>query len=193
MTVLILGLILFLGPHSVRIVAEPWRTQMLHRLGEKPWKGLYSLVSLIGFALIIWGYGLARYNPVVLWQPPVAMRHIASLLTLASFILLTAAYVPGNSIKARLRHPMILGVKLWAFAHLLANGMAADLVLFGAFLLWAVLDYRAARERDREQSISYGQGKLVPGIVAVVIGTLLWAAFAFWLHRWWIGVAPFGG
>lgn len=193
MTVLILGLILFLGPHSVRIVAEPWRTQMLQRLGEKPWKGLYSLVSLIGFALIIWGYGLARYNPVVLWQPPVAMRHIASLLTLASFILLTAAYVPGNSIKARLRHPMILGVKLWAFAHLLANGMAADLVLFGAFLLWAVLDYRAARERDREQSISYGQGKLVPGIVAVVIGTLLWAAFAFWLHRWWIGVAPFGG
>lgn len=193
MTVLILGLILFLGPHSVRIVAEPWRTQMLQRLGEKPWKGLYSLVSLIGFALIIWGYGLARYNPVVLWQPPVAMRHIASLLTLASFILLTAAYVPGNSIKARLRHPMILGVKLWAFAHLLANGMAADLVLFGAFLLWAVLDYRAARERDREQSISYGQGKLVTGIVAVVIGTLLWAAFAFWLHRWWIGVAPFGG
>ena len=193
MTVLILGLILFLGPHSVRIVAEPWRTQMLQRLGEKPWKGLYSLVSLIGFALIIWGYGLARYDPVVLWQPPVAMRHIASLLTLASFILLTAAYVPGNSIKARLRHPMILGVKLWAFAHLLANGMLADLVLFGAFLLWAVLDYRAARERDREQSINYGQGKLVPGIVAVVIGTLLWAAFAFWLHRWWIGVAPFGG
>ena len=193
MTVLILGLILFLGPHSVRIVAEPWRTQMLQRLGEKPWKGLYSLVSLIGFALIIWGYGLARYDPVVLWQPPVAMRHIASLLTLSSFILLTAAYVPGNSIKARLRHPMILGVKLWAFAHLLANGMAADLVLFGAFLLWAVLDYRAARERDREQSISYGQGKLMPSIVAVVIGTLLWAAFAFWLHRWWIGVAPFGG
>ena len=193
MTVLILGLILFLGPHSVRIVAEPWRMQMLQRLGEKPWKGLYSLVSLIGFALIIWGYGLARYDPVVLWQPPVAMRHIASLLTLASFILLTAAYVPGNSIKARLRHPMILGVKLWAFAHLLANGMLADLVLFGAFLLWAVLDYRAARERDREQSISYGQGKLMPSIVAVVIGTLLWAAFAFWLHRWWIGVAPFGG
>lgn len=193
MTVLILGLILFLGPHSVRIVAEPWRTQMLQRLGEKPWKGLYSLVSLIGFALIIWGYGLARYDLVVLWQPPVAMRHIASLLTLASFILLTAAYVPGNSIKARLRHPMILGVKLWAFAHLLANGMLADLVLFGAFLLWAVLDYRAARERDREQSISYGQGKLMPSIVAVVIGTLLWAAFAFWLHRWWIGVAPFGG
>lgn len=193
MTVLILGLILFLGPHSVRIVAEPWRTQMLQRLGEKPWKGLYSLVSLIGFALIIWGYGLARYDPVVLWQPPVAMRHIASLLTLASFILLTAAYVPGNSIKARLRHPMILGVKLWAFAHLLANDMLADLVLFGAFLLWAVLDYRAARERDREQSISYGQGKLMPSIVAVVIGTLLWAAFAFWLHRWWIGVAPFGG
>ena len=192
MTILILGLVLFLGPHSVRIVAEPWRTQVLQRLGEKPWKGLYSLVSLVGFVLIIWGYGMARADPVVLWQPPVAMRHIASLLTLFAFILLTAAYVPGNGIKARLRHPIILGVKLWAFAHLLANGMLADLVLFGAFLLWAVLDYRAARQRDREQGISYSPGTLVRSAVAVVIGTALWAVFAFWLHFAWIGVAPFG-
>lgn len=192
MTILILGLVLFLGPHSVRIVAEPWRTQMLQRLGEKPWKGLYSLVSLLGFVLIIWGYGVARADPVVLWQPPVAMRHIASLLTLFAFILLTAAYVPGNSIKGRLRHPMILGVKLWAFAHLLANSMLADLVLFGAFLLWAVLDYRAARKRDREQGISYPPGTLGRSAVAIVIGTALWAAFAFWLHFAWIGVAPFG-
>ena len=192
MTILILGLVLFLGPHSVRIVAEPWRTQMLQRLGEKPWKGLYSLVSLLGFVLIIWGYGVARADPVVLWQPPVAMRHIASLLTLFAFILLAAAYVPGNSIKGRLHHPMILGVKLWAFAHLLANSMLADLVLFGAFLLWAVLDYRAARKRDREQGISYPPGTLGRSAVAIVIGTALWAAFAFWLHFAWIGVAPFG-
>ena len=192
MTILILGLVLFLGPHSVRVVAEPWRTQMLQRLGEKPWKGLYSLVSLLGFVLIIWGYGLARAEPVVLWQPPVAMRHIASLLTLFAFILPTPAYVPDNSIKGRLRHPMILGVKLWAFAHLLANSMLADLVLFGAFLLWAVLDYRAARKRDREQGISYPPGTLGRSAVAIVIGTALWAAFAFWLHFAWIGVAPFG-
>ena len=193
MTVLILGLVLFLGPHSVRIVADPWRTQMRQRLGEAPWKGLYSLVSLLGFGLIIWGYALARAQPVVLWQPPVAMRHMASLFTLLAFILVTAAYVPGNSIKAWLHHPMILGVKLWAYAHLLANGMLADLVLFGAFLLWAVLDYRAARQRDRAQGISYPPGTLGRSVLAIVGGTALWAAFAFWLHRAWIGVAPFGG
>ena len=192
MTVLILGLILFLGPHSVRIVAEPWRTQMLQRLGEKPWKGLYSLVSLIGFALIIWGYGLARYDPVVLWQPPVAMRHIASLLTLASFILLTAAYVPGNSIKARLRHPMILGVKLWAFGHLLATAKLADVVLFGAFLLWAILDFRAARGRDRALGTTYAAGSMGGTLVTLVLGVAAWAAFAFWAHAAWIGIAPFG-
>ena len=193
MTVLILGLILFLGPHSVRIVAEPWRTQMLQRLGEKPWKGLYSLVSLIGLALIIWGYGLARYDPVVLWQPPVAMRHIASLLTLASFILLTAAYVPGNSIKARLRHPMILGVKLWAFAHLLANGSLADVVLFGSFLLWSALSFRAARARDRAAGTVYAPGTASATVITLVVGTVAWVVFTLWLHVLLIGVRPFGG
>ena len=193
MWMLIVGLILFLGAHSVRIFAEGWRTRAIARLGEMGWKGLYSVVSLIGFGLIIWGFAQARMQPVVLWSPPAMLKHLNSLFTLLAFVLLAAAYVPRNSIRARLHHPMILGVKLWAFGHLLATATLADLVLFGAFLLWAVLDYRAARERDREQSISYGQGKLVPGIVAVVIGTLLWAAFAFWLHRWWIGVAPFGG
>lgn len=192
MTMLILGLVLFLGVHSVRIFADPWRSAMLQRLGEKPWKGLYSLLSLAGFVLIIWGYGLARHDPVVLWQSPVFMRHIASLLTLLAFVLITGAYVPGNSIKARLHHPMILGVKLWAFAHLLANGMLADVLLFGAFLLWAVLDYRAARQRDRVQGTSYPPGSLGRTVLAVVVGTALWAVFAFWLHQRWIGVAPFG-
>lgn len=192
MTILLLGLILFLGAHSVRIVAEPWRDHMLTRLGEKPWKGLYSLVSLAGFVLIIWGYGLARAQPVLLWSPPVAMRHVASLLTLLAFILLMAAYVPGNGIKARLHHPMILGVKLWALAHLLANGTLADVVLFGTFLLWAVLDFRTARLRDRTQGTRYASGETGKTFITVVAGTVLWAVFAFWLHLRWIGVAPFG-
>ena len=150
MLVLILGLLIFLGVHSVRIFADGWRASTIARIGEKPWKGLYTLVSLVGFGLIVWGYSLARQQPVVLWQPPVMMKHLNSLFTLAAFILLAAAYVPRNQIKARLHHPMVLAVKLWAFGHLLATAKLADVVLFGAFLLWAILDFRAARQRDRD-------------------------------------------
>ena len=192
MLVLILGLVLFLGPHSVRIFGEGWRARTIARLGEKPWKGLYSVVSLIGFALIVWGYGLARQQPVLLWTPPVAMKHLNSLFTLAAFILLAAAYVPRNHLKARLHHPMVLAVKLWAFGHLLATAKLADLVLFGAFLLWAILDYRAARQRDRALGTVYPAGTASGTLIAVVVGVLVWAAFAFWLHAVLIGVAPFG-
>ena len=139
MSYLVLGLVLFLGVHSVRIVADGWRTQMRARLGEGAWKGLYSVASVVGLVLVVWGYGLARQQPVVLWNPPVGMRHAASLLTLIAFVLLAAAYVPRNVFKAKLHHPMVLSVKVWALAPLLSNGNLADVVLFGAFLLWAVL------------------------------------------------------
>lgn len=192
MTILILGLVLFLGVHSVRIVADGWRTRMRSHLGEGTWKGLYSVVSLLGFVLIVWGYGMARQAPVVLWTPPVAMRHVASLLTLISFVLLAAAYVPRNAIKAKLHHPMAAAVKLWAFAHLLANGSLADVLLFGSFLLWAVLAFRAARQRDRTQGTTYAAGTLAGTSASLVIGVAAWAAFAFWAHLLLIGVAPFG-
>jgi uncharacterized membrane protein len=192
MTLLIVGLVLFLGAHSVRIFAEGYRTRMIARLGANGWKGAYSLVSIAGFVLLVWGYGAAREQPLVLWSPPLAMRHLASLLTLAAFVLLAAAYVPGNAIKARVHHPMVLGVKTWALAHLLANQTLADLLLFGAFLLWAVLDFRAARARDRAAGTSYAPGRGVPTIVAIGIGLVAWAAFAFWAHGAWIGVKPFG-
>ncbi|HSV70089.1 MAG TPA: NnrU family protein [Methylibium sp.] len=192
MTLLILGLVLFLGTHSLRIVAEPWRTATRARLGEHAWKGLYSLVSIAGFVLIVWGYGLARQQPLPLWEPPVAMRHVAALLTLIAFVLLAAAYVPGNAIKAKLKHPMVLGVKVWAFAHLLANGTLADLLLFGGFLAWAVLCFRAARGRDRAAGTVYPAGTAGMSVVAVVVGVAAWAGFAFWAHAAWIGVRPFG-
>jgi len=192
MTVLILGLLLFLGAHSVRIVADGWRSRTLARLGEGGWKGAYSLVSLAGLALIVWGFGLARQHPVVVWSPPTATRHLNALFTLVAFILVAAAYVPRNQLKARLHHPMVLGVKLWAFGHLLATGTLADMVLFGAFLLWAVLDFRAARLRDRAQGTVYPPGTASGTVVAVVAGAVAWAVFAFWLHAAWIGVAPLG-
>lgn len=191
MGMLVLGLVLFLGAHSVRIFADNARTRAIARLGEMGWKGLYSVVSLIGFGLIIWGFAQARQQPVVLWSPPAMLKHLNSLFTLLAFVLLAAAYVPRNSIRARLHHPMILGVKLWAFGHLLATATLADLVLFGAFLLWAVLDFRAARQRDRALGTVYAPGATGPTVLAVVVGAAAWAAFAFWLHAAWIGVAPF--
>ena len=192
MTLLLLGLLIFLGTHSLRIVAEPWRQAQRARLGENAWKGLVSVASLAGFALIVWGYGLARQAPVVLWTPPVATRHLAGLLMLVSFVMLAATYVPRNAIKARLRHPMVLGVKVWALAHLLANGNLADLLLFGSFLAWAVMSFRAARGRDRAAGTVYPAGTAFGTAATVVAGLLAWGGFAFWAHTAWIGVRPFG-
>ena len=190
MSILILGLVIFLGVHSVRIVADGWRTKTITRIGAQPWKGLYSLASILGFWLIVWGFGLARQQPVQLWSPPLAMRHLAALLTLLAFVLLAAAYVPGNGIKARVHHPMVLAVKVWALAHLLANGNLAHLILFGAFLIWAVLNFLIARRRDRVTGTVYAAGNSKATVSAVIAGVVAWAAFAFWLHGWWIGIRP---
>ena len=192
MTYLILGLVVFLGVHSVRVFAEGCRTRMRQRLGENAWKGLYSLLSIAGFVLIVWGYGQSRHDPMLLWLPPIWTRHLAALLTIPAFILLVAAYFPGNPIKARLHHPMVLGVKVWALAHLLANGMVADLLLFGGFLVWSVLSFTAARKRDRPAGTTYPPGRAGPTIATVVVGLAAWAGFAFWAHAAWIGVRPFG-
>lgn len=191
MAVLILGLIIFLGAHSVRIVAEPWRLRTIGRIGELPWKGLYSLVSLAGFVLIVIGYGEARQLGLPLYDPPTFTRHIASLLMLPAMVLLVAAYVPRNHLKARFGHPMLLAVKLWALAHLLSNGRAAEVILFGAFLAWAVADFIAARRRDRAAATVYPAGEGLRTVIVVVAGVLLWAVFAAVLHQSLIGVAPF--
>jgi uncharacterized membrane protein len=192
MSILILGLIVFLGAHSTRIVADGWRSRVIAARGDGAWKAGYGIASLIGFGLIVWGFGLARQAPVDLWQTPVWARHLAALAMLLSFILLAAAYVPGNAIKAKLHHPMVLAVKVWALAHLLANHTLADLLLFGSFLVWAALSFRAARARDRAAGTSYPAGSLAGTLLTVAIGTVAWAAFAFWAHRFLIGVRPFG-
>jgi uncharacterized membrane protein len=192
MGILIIGLAVFLGIHSVRIVAEEWRAAQIARVGANAWRLGYSLLSVLGFALVIWGFGLARQAPVLLWQPPVGMRHVAGLLTLVAFVFVAAAYVPRNHLKARFHHPMVLGVKAWAAAHLLANGTVADVLLFGSFMAWAVLAYIAARRRDRRAGTTYAPGTAAGTSVAVVAGAVAWAVFAFWLHGALIGVKPFG-
>jgi uncharacterized membrane protein len=192
MTILLLGLVLFLGIHSARVLAEGPRRAFIAQRGANAWKGLYTVVSLVGFALLVWGYGLARQQPVVLWGTPTWLRHVAALLTLVSFVLLAAAYVPGNGIKARLHHPMTLGVKVWAFAHLIANNTLADLLLFGGFLAWSIAVFAAARRRDRADGVTYAPGTASRTALTVVVGVVLWIVFALWLHGWLIGVKPFG-
>jgi len=193
MSALILGLLMFLGMHSARIVADGWRSQVIAQRGPGAWKGLYTLVSLVGFGLMVWGYGQARLAPQVLWASPTWTRHLAGLAMLLALVLLVAAYVPGNGIKARLHHPMVLAVKVWAFAHLLANNTLADALLFGGFALWAVLDFRSARQRDRAAGTVYPAGKTSATLLTVVLGAALWALLAFGLHAWLFGVRPFGG
>ena len=192
MALLIVGLVIFLGVHSVRIVADDWRTAQIAKRGPKAWKGIYSVLSLIGFVLIVYGYGLARQVPAVVYAPPAWLRHLGTVLTIPAFILVAAAYVPGTRIKRAVGHPMVLGVKVWAVAHLLANGAVADLVLFGSILVWAVFNYAAARRRDRADGTVYAVGPVSRDARAVVIGLVVWAIFAFWLHGILIGPQPFG-
>lgn len=190
MAVLIVGLVIFLGIHSVRIFADDWRTAQIAKVGPNVWKGGYALLSLIGLVLIVYGYGLARQSPVVLYATPAWTQHSAALLTLAAFILITAAYVPETRIKARVGHPMVAGVTVWAFAHLLANGTLADVILFGSFLIWAIFNYTAAFRRDRAANVGYAIGPVSRDVKAVVIGAVAWGIFTFWLHEWLIGVRP---
>jgi uncharacterized membrane protein len=203
MALLILGLVLFLGAHSTRIFAENWRQVALERLGDKAFKGANALVSLVGFGLLIYGFDQVRWDSPALWAPPVWVKHVAALLMLLSLVLLASAYAPRNAIKAKLHHPMVLSVKVWALAHLLANPRVADLVLFGAFLLWSVLNFRAARKRDRLAAASAqetGEAGTLPApevslaatLRAVGIGVVVWAVLVSRGHEWLFGVSPLG-
>lgn len=190
MGLLILGLVIFLGAHSVGMAAADWRERTVVRLGEVPWKGLLSVVSLVGFLLIVWGYGLARQEPVPLWAPPTWLRHVALLVMLPAFPLLLAAYLPGR-IKTATKHPMLAAVKLWAFAHLLANGNLADVILFGSFLAWAVADRISLKGRTPPPVHGAAPGKANDAI-AVIGGLILYGAFIGILHVWLFGVSPLG-
>jgi uncharacterized membrane protein len=190
MPVLILGLILFLGLHSIRIVADGWRVRQIERIGLPRWKTIYSILAVIGLVLIVVGFAMARQHPVPLYVPPAWLRHLNSLFMLIALILFPAARVPNNMIKARLHHPQVLAVKTWAFGHLLANGMLHDVLLFGAFLLWSVVLFAASRRRDRRLGTVYPPGGVKGTVIVVAAGIVLWALFAFWLHSLLFGVNP---
>ncbi len=193
MLVLVVGLMIFLGVHSVSIVAPGWRAATIARLGERPWKGVYSIASAIGLALIVVGFGMARRDPVVLYAPPAALRHLALVVMLPVFPLLFAAYLPGR-IRAAAKHPFLLAVKIWAFAHLLANGTLADVLLFGSFLAWAVADRISVKRRPAAQTHEVPAAPLRPAndAIALVGGIVVYVVFILWAHRWIIGVSPLG-
>lgn len=186
MAMLIFGLVLFLGIHSVSIVNDAWRNRMVTAWGTARWKGAYTLVSIVGLFLIIWGYALARQEPIVIYSPPMWLRHVAMLLLVPVFALLIAAYVPGR-IRTATKHPMLLATKLWALAHLLANGTLADVLLFGSFSIWAGLDRASLKRRVSRPTPSLPVARGNDAIV-IVAGLALYAAFVFVLHDWLIGV-----
>lgn len=191
---LIVGLVLFLGVHSVRIAAPEWRQAQIDARGLNAWKGIYSLASLAGFVILVWGYGIARQDPVVFWLAPSWMSHLVALLMLPAMILLVASQVPAGRIKAAVKHPMLLAVKIWAFAHLLVNGDLASLVLFGAFLAWAVVDRISEKKRLRAGITSNPvAGPLKWDIISVAGGLVLYVLFILFLHQWLMGVPPIIG
>jgi len=190
MIYLVGGLVVLLGVHSFRIFAPDWRQARIAAWGEGGWKTAVSVLAIVALLGVIHGYGVATAAPMRLWSPPAGLRHAAALLTLPAFILLVAAYVPRNHIKAQLGHPMVLAVKLWAFAHLLAVGHVPGVLLFGSVLAWSILDFRAARRRQPALGAAAG-ARVLNTVLAVAIGTAAWTGFAFSLHARWIGVAPF--
>jgi uncharacterized membrane protein len=189
MTLLLLGLVLFLGAHGLTMLRGP-RAALVGKLGENGYKGLYAAVSLAGLVLIVWGYGLYRaggYIPV--WDPPTWLRHLSALVLLPSLPLVFSAYAQGY-VKARLKHPMILGVKTWSLAHLLSNGDLGSIILFGSFLAWSVIAFMSMRRRTDTAAPAFVPN---PGqdAAAILGGLIAWAALAFGLHRYLIGVGVF--
>lgn len=193
MTVLIIGLIVFLGSHSLRIFAEPTRNRLLQERGEGTFKGIYSAISIIGFVLIVWGYGMARAaGSPILYDPPLWTRHVTYLLMLPVFVFFIASQFPGR-IRDALKHPLLVAVKTWALAHLIANGDLASVLLFGSFLVWAVVDRISVKRRAGPAFSPPAPRRPANDIIAVVAGLAVYALFLFWGHGALFGVPLMGG
>lgn len=183
---LILGLVVFFGVHSISLLALGWRNGVAQRLGSRAWQGIYSIAALLGFYLLVTGYGAARASAAVLYVSPVWSRYVAALLMLPAFTLALASALPGR-IKARTQHPLLLATMLWAVAHLLTNGSVADLLLFGTFLGWSVAVRISLDRRPARPAIAL-RGSSANDAIAVIGGIVLYVTFLLWLHARWIGV-----
>lgn len=189
MSILLIGLFLFLGIHCISILNDPWRNRMVNKIGKWGWKGIYGLVSIFGFILIIRGYEIARLDAALLYTPPSWLQYFAFLLLLPAFPLLVAAYFPGR-IKAATKHPMLLSTVLWSVAHLLSTGSLVNVILFGSFLVWAIIDIDSIEHRT-PRAIPEAPFSRFNDIIACIVGLGLFLTFVFWLHEYLFGVALF--
>jgi uncharacterized membrane protein len=187
---LILGLVVFFGGHSISLLALGWRNRVAERLGPRAWQLVYSIVALLGFYLLVNGYGAARAAAAVLYVAPSWLRYVAALLMLPAFTLALASVLPGR-IRVLSRHPLLVATLLWAVAHLLTNGSVADLLLFGTFLLWAVAVLISLEHRPARRKFALPKS-VVNDAIAIVGGLALYAIFILWLHAKWFGVSPLG-
>jgi uncharacterized membrane protein len=185
--VLVVGLVVFLGIHSLRMVAPEWRDGMVERLGESVWKGVYSVPAIAGFALIIWGFQRAAAETGPVYVPPFGLRHLTFALMLPALVLAVASVLPPGHIRRVARHPLLIGTALWAFAHLLVNGELAAVVLFGAFLAWAFIELAAQTGRPRAPVV---KPSATYDFAAVIAGIALFGALVWRLHEWAFGVSP---
>jgi len=191
MTLLILGIVIFLGMHLVRVVAPGLRASVIERQGKGAWMGIYAVISLIGLLLIIYGFGEARAVTGMLYNPPVFLKHISLLLMLLAFICLAAGFLPAGRIAVAVKHPQILSIKIWALAHLLANGETSSVLLFGSFLAWAVILRISLKRRQRAgEKVLAVFRSASNDLLAVVIGVVAYGLFVWKLHEWLIGVPP---
>ena len=187
---MIIGLAAFFGVHTLTTMRTQ-RAALIARTGEVTYKVVFSLVSLVAIILIGWGF--ARYRAagmIDVWDPPRWLRHVNNLLLWPAFVCIAAAYIPGD-IKRVLKHPMLVGIKLWAFGHLLANGDLGSMILFGSFLAWAVYDRITLKRRDDAGARDFGMGGRDCDTLAVIVGTLIYLALGFWFHPYIVGVPAF--
>lgn len=183
---LVAGLIIFFSVHSISIINEPWRDRIVAKMGEGPWKGIYSVAAAIGFFLIVWGYGLARQESAVLYFSAPWLMPLSMLLLIPVFPLLLATYSPGR-IRTFSRHPMLIATILWAFAHLLVNGRLTDVLLFGSFLVWSGLDLFSMRHRV-QRPVPSAPALRFNDLITLVLGLAFYGMFVVWLHSMLIGV-----
>ncbi|MBZ7922758.1 NnrU family protein [Ensifer adhaerens] len=191
MAILVLGIIIFLGLHLIRVVAPGFRAGVIESRGKGTWMGIYAILSLIGLCLIIYGFGQARSETGMLYNPPVFLRHIALLLMLFAFVIAAAGFLPAGRIAVAVKHPQVLSIKIWALAHLLANGETSSVLLFGSFLAWAVILRISLKRRERagERVLPVFKSS-TNDVLAIVIGLVVYVLFVWKLHEWLIGVQP---
>lgn len=190
MSALLLGLILFIGTHSVRIVADDWRTRTRQRIGANRYKAIYSVLTTLGFVLLVWGYGQARHDSRLLWVAPAGLYHATAGLMLVAIMMLMGAHFKRSAISVKLRHPMLWSVVVFSAAHLLVNGRVADAVLLGALGAWGLANLISCYLRDVVQGTTYPSPTLKATVLNLIAGAVVYVGFAFWLHEPLIGVRP---